>query len=303
MVFLMWATTVQGREMGVLLHISDTHFGSEQPLVVEALVVLAAQQRPDVVVLSGDITQRARPAEFRAAKACVERLGAPVLAIPGNHDIALLDVWTRLSRPYAQFSAAFGVDLEPVYATPDWLVVGVNTTRAWRHRHGEVSARQIERVAGLLASASVGQLRVVVVHQPVAVPQDSERPHLLRGHTEATRAWAAAGADVVLGGHIHLPCALPLNGLARRLWAVQAGTAVSERTRSGVPNSVNILRWDAAAEHRSRSVQARALTEECCLIERWDFCRGEHAFRCMSTTTVVPERPHTAWKPKNTPTR
>lgn len=276
--------------MGVLLHISDTHFGTEQPPVVEALVALAAQQRPDVVVLSGDITQRARPAQFRAAKACVERLGAPVLAIPGNHDIALFDLWARLTRPYARFSAVFGADLEPVHASPDWLVVGVNTTRARRHRHGEVSAAQIERVARLLTSASPRQLRVVVVHQPVAVPLDSERHNLLRGHAQATRAWAAAGADLVLGGHIHLPFTLPLDGLARRLWAVQAGTAVSARTRSGVPNSVNILRWGAATEHGSHSAPARALPDGCCLIERWDFCQRERAFVHTGTATVQPER-------------
>ena len=276
--------------MGVLLHISDTHFGTEQPPVVEALVALAAQQRPDVVVLSGDITQRARPAQFRAAKACVERLGAPVLAIPGNHDIALFDLWARLTRPYARFSAVFGADLEPVHASPDWLVVGVNTTRARRHRHGEVSAAQIERVARLLASASPRQLRVVVVHQPVAVPLASERHNLLRGHAQATRAWAAAGADLVLGGHIHLPFTLPLHGLARRLWAVQAGTAVSARTRSGVPNSVNILRWGAATEHGSHSAPARALPDGCCLIERWDFDQRERAFVHTGTATVQPER-------------
>ena len=276
--------------MGVLLHISDTHFGTEQAPVVEALVALAAQQRPDVVVLSGDITQRARPAQFRAAKACVERLGAPVLAIPGNHDIALFDLWARLTRPYARFSAVFGADLEPVHASPDWLVVGVNTTRARRHRHGEVSAAQIERVARLLASASPRQLRVVVVHQPVAVPLDSERHNLLRGHAQATRAWAAAGADLVLGGHIHLPFTLPLDGLARRLWAVQAGTAVSARTRSGVPNSVNILRWGAATEHGSHSAPARALPDGCCLIERWDFDQRERAFVHTGTATVQPER-------------
>lgn len=276
--------------MGVLLHISDTHFGTEQAPVVEALVALAAQQRPDVVVLSGDITQRARPAQFRAAKACVERLGAPVLAIPGNHDIALFDLWARLTRPYARFSAVFGTDLEPVHASPDWLVVGVNTTRARRHRHGEVSAAQIERVARLLATASPRQLRVVVVHQPVAVPLDSERHNLLRGHDAATRAWAAAGADLVLGGHIHLPFTLSLDGLARRLWAVQAGTAVSARTRSGVPNSVNILRWGAATEHGSHSAPARALPDGCCLIERWDFDQRERAFVHTGTATVQPER-------------
>ena len=276
--------------MGVLLHISDTHFGTEQAQVVEALVALAAQQRPDVVVLSGDITQRARPAQFRAAKACVERLGAPVLAIPGNHDIALFDLWARLIRPYARFSAVFGADLEPVFTSPDWLVVGVNTTRARRHRHGEVSAAQIERVTRLLASASPRQLRVVVVHQPVAVPLDGERPNLLRGHAQATRAWAAAGADLVLGGHIHLPFTLALDGLARRLWAVQAGTAVSARTRSGVPNSVNILRWGAATEHGSHSAPARALPDGCCLIERWDFDQRERAFVHTGTATVQPER-------------
>ena len=276
--------------MGVLLHISDTHFGTEQAPVVEALVALAAQQRPDVVVLSGDITQRARPAQFRAAKACIERLGAPVLAIPGNHDIALFDLWARLTRPYARFSAVFGADLEPVHASPDWLVVGVNTTRARRHKHGEVSAAQIERVARLLASASPRQLRVVVVHQPVAVPLDGERHNLLRGHAQATRAWAAAGADLVLGGHIHLPFTLSLDGLARRLWAVQAGTAVSARTRSGVPNSVNILRWGAATEHGSHSAPARALPDGCCLIERWDFCQRERAFVHTGTATVQPER-------------
>ena len=274
--------------MGVLLHISDTHFGTEQAPVVEALVALAAQQRPDVVVLSGDITQRARPAQFRAARACVARLGAPVLAIPGNHDIALFDLWARLARPYARFSAVFGADLEPVYSTPDWLLVGVNTTRARRHKHGEVSAAQMERVARLLATASPRQLRVVVVHQPVAVPLDSEQPNLLRGHAQATRAWAAAGADLVLGGHIHLPFTLPLDGLARRLWAVQAGTAVSTRTRPGVPNSVNILRWGGAAN--AGSTTSHTPPSGHCLIERWDFCQQKQAFVHTGTTTVQPER-------------
>jgi predicted MPP superfamily phosphohydrolase len=127
--------------MSILLQISDTHFGTEQPQVVEALLALAALQRPELVVLSGDITQRARPAQFRAAKAFVERLGAPVLAIPGNHDIPLFDLWTRLTRPYARYAKVFGADLEPVHSSPDLLLVGVNTTRAWRHKNGEVSAR------------------------------------------------------------------------------------------------------------------------------------------------------------------
>ena len=262
-----------------LLQISDTHFGTEQPPVVEALVALAAQQRPDAVVLSGDITQRARPAQFRAARAFLDRLGTPVLAIPGNHDIALFDLWSRLTRPYARYTAVFGDQLEPVHETPELLVLSVNTTRPWRHQHGEVSAAQIERVARRLAAADARQLRVVVVHQPAAVTLPRDERHRLRGHAEACRAWAAAGADVLMGGHIHLPFALPLPGLARRLCVVQAGTAVSSRVRPEAPNSVNLLRWQPAA------------AEPVCHVERWDCAHGDGAFRRVDTTVLQPSRP------------
>ncbi|WP_374357628.1 metallophosphoesterase, partial [Chitinimonas sp.] len=252
--------------MSTLLHLSDTHFGTERPEVVEALVALAGQIKPELVVLAGDITQRARPAQFAAAKALVERLAAPVLAIPGNHDIGLFDLWARLVCPYARYSRAFGAELEPVHASPELLVIGVNTTRAWRHKHGEVSAAQVERVAGLLAAATAQQSRVVVVHQPAVVTAKADQADRLRGSDAALPIWAAAGADLVLGGHIHLPYVLALPGLPRSMWVVQAGTATSARTRAGVPNSVNIVRWEPAGS-----------AQRCC-IEQWDFSRQEQRF-------------------------
>ena len=275
--------------MSVLLHISDTHFGTERPPVLEALVALAARQRPDLVVLSGDITQRGRPGQFRAAKAFVDRLGAPVLAVPGNHDIALFDLWSRLVRPYARFAKIFGADLEPVHASPDLLVVGVNTTRVWRHMNGEVSAAQVDRVTELLSAASPRQLRLVVVHQPAAVAQAGERAKLLRGHHAALRVWAAAGADLVLGGHIHLPYTLAVEGLARRLWVLQAGTAISSRTRTRVPNSVNILRWGEAPDAQVHPAAPAGQGASCC-IEQWDFAPGAQAFVRTLVNLVQPER-------------
>jgi 3',5'-cyclic AMP phosphodiesterase CpdA len=269
--------------MSILLQISDPHFGTEQAPVVEALAALALRQRPDLLVLSGDITQRALPAQFRAARAFVDRLGAPVLTIPGNHDIPLIDLWSRLFHPYARHRAAFGDDLEPEHSSPDLLVLCVNTTRAYRHENGAVSTRQIERVAARLASASAAQLRVVVVHQPVAVMRAEEVPDRLRGHLAAQQRWSAAGADLVLGGHIHLPYVMALHdpvlkNIQRPLWAVNAGTAVSSRVREGVPNSVNIVRWgrDAAAAH--------------CLIEQWDYAAANRAFERAKVTDVMPER-------------
>jgi len=276
--------------MTVLLQISDTHFGTEQPPVLEALVALAAQQRPDLVVLSGDITQRARPTQFRAAKAFVDRLGAPVLVVPGNHDIALFDLWSRLTRPYARYARAFGANLEPVHASPDLLVIGVNTTRAWRHKNGEVSTAQIDRVTRLLSAASPQQLRLVVVHQPAAVAQPEERANLLRGHDAALRVWSAAGADLVLGGHIHLPYTLAVHGLARRLWVLQAGTAISSRTRPEAPNSVNILRWGEALGAPGDLAQAGAEKVKSCLIEQWDFAPRDQVFVRTVVTPVQPER-------------
>lgn len=274
--------------MSVLLHLSDTHFGTERPQVIEALLALAARERPDLAVLSGDITQRARPAQFRAAKAFVDRLGAPWLAVPGNHDIALIDLWARFARPYARYARAFGADVEPVHASDDLLVVGVNTTRAWRHKHGEVSPLQIDRVAALLRKARPQQLRVVVVHQPAAVCRPEDRRHLLRGHLAALQAWSAAGADLVLGGHIHLPYTLAPSGLPRRLWVVQAGTAVSARTRPGVPNSVNIVRWDGAAGGHGAVAPGAARGD--CVIERWDYAPDAQAFIRAALTRLAPDR-------------
>ncbi len=264
--------------MSVLLHLSDTHFGTEQAAVVEALGTLTQRQRPDVVVLSSDITQRARPAQFRAARSFVERLGAPVLAVLGNHDIPLFDLWARLRRPYARYSAAFGPDLEPVHHSPELLVVCVNTTRPWRHKDGEVSALQIDRVARLVERADSAQLRVVVVHQPMAVTRAEDEPNRLHGHAVALQRWAEAGADLVIGGHIHLPYVLPQQGLARPMWVVQAGTAVSSRVRGGVPNSVNLMRCGADA------------ASGCCRIEQWDYSADAGAFLLAKVIEVRPDR-------------
>ncbi|MDZ7858036.1 metallophosphoesterase family protein [Sphaerotilus sp.] len=264
--------------MSILLQISDTHFGTEQAPVVDALTRIVRQQRPDMLVLSGDITQRARPDQFRAARAFVDSLGVPMLAIPGNHDIPLFDLWTRLRHPYGRYTAAFGTDLEPVHRSPDLLVVCVNTTRPRRHQHGEVSALQVDRVARLLERAESAQLRVVVVHQPVAVTRAEDMPDRLHGHAVAVQRWAEAGADLVMGGHIHLPFVLPLHGLARPLWVVQAGTAVSSRVRDGVPNSVNLLRWGEDA------------APGCCQIEQWDYSAGDQAFLRAKVSEVRPAR-------------
>ena len=263
--------------MTVLLQVSDPHFGTERAEVVEALERFAHALRPDALLLSGDITQRATRAQFAAARAFVTRLRVPsVLAIPGNHDIPLFNLAARLIAPYGRYRHAFGDDLEPTLETADVCVLALNTTRRYRHEDGAVSAAQIEKIAQRFEAAAPAQWRIVVVHQPVAVTREADRTNLLHGRETALRRWAAAGADLVVGGHIHLPFVLPLRerwpGLARPMWAVQAGTAVSNRVRADAGNSVNVIRIGAAAGDAAWACAADSAKRapRRCTVEHWD---------------------------------
>ena len=268
--------------MSLLVQISDPHFGTERQPVVAALTALVRAQKPSVLLLSGDITQRARAHQFAAAARFLGELGVPQrLVIPGNHDIPLFNPIARLCFPYANFARAFGANLEPEHDSPSLLVLCVKTTRRLRHTDGEVSPAQIERVARRLESASPAQLRIVVTHQPVHVIAESDRHDRLHGHAPAVRAWSAAGADLIVGGHIHLPYIRPLSDafpdLPRRTWAVQAGTAVSRRVRGGISNSINMIRHDTAAA-------------EICQVERWDYDEQESVFTRVEAHQLVLDR-------------
>ena len=265
--------------MTSLMQMSDPHFGTAQPVVMQALSRLAKDHKPDVLVLSGDITQRARTAEFAQARAFCDSLGiARLLAIPGNHDIPLFNPLQRLFTPYGRYLAAFGPELEPVVSTPLLHVIGVKTTRRRRHKNGEVSAAQTARVVAELGRAKPAQLRIVVVHQPVHVMHSEDQHDRLRGWEPAVHAWSEAGADIVMGGHIHLPslCDLSarLSGLKRRLWCVQAGTALSTRVRAGNPNSVNLLRYQGPGQSPA------------CQLERWDYQARTGHFECVQSSEL-----------------
>lgn len=271
--------------MSVLLHLSDTHFGTELPDVAAALLRLARAIKPDIAVLSGDVTQRARRGQFADARRFVDALAAPAtLVIPGNHDIPLFNLAARMFYPYANYRDAFGQELAPQFCSEDLLVIGVNTTRPWRHKDGEVSAVQIDHVAQRLQKATPRQLRIVVVHQPLLVIRNSDRANLLHGFRHAAKIWGAAGTDLILSGHIHLPYVRTLHEPSspplRPAWAVSAGTAISRRVREGRPNSVNLIRYDP--KHFPRT----------CVIERLDFNAKSASFMIAETTCLdlAPQR-------------
>lgn len=253
-----------------ILHLSDLHFGTENAAVTEALLRLGKELQPHLYLLSGDITQRARRAQFAAASAFVERLQAPLLAVPGNHDLPLFNLAARLLNPYGNYRRAFGNQLEPELETEQLLVVCVNTSRAARHKDGEVSAAQIRRVEERLRQAHPMQLKVVMMHHPVRAVEETDVDNLLVGRERAVPAWVAAGMDLLLAGHIHLPYQVPLGGShpERRAWAIQAGTGISQRVRGSIPNSVNLIEYAPGSPRR-------------CRLTRWDHAADLNRFTAL----------------------
>lgn len=237
--------------MTTLLHISDTHFGTEIPAVLAALRRQVQAMPVDAIILSGDLTQRARLHQFRACRSFIDAFGqVPLLTVPGNHDISLWCPWERLFTPYRRYQKYFPTDFDRSGVLSMQIngvsLVAVRSTRRYRHVHGELSGRQIDRVGRLLQQAPAEHLKLVVCHQPVHVTDREDEIDLVRGADKAIPVWRAAGADGVLSGHIHQPFIVPIpfakDGFsARPMWAIQTGTTVSKRLRDNYANAFNII--------------------------------------------------------------
>jgi 3',5'-cyclic AMP phosphodiesterase CpdA len=228
-----------------ILHLSDLHFGRERADLVEALLRQARRLAPDLVAISGDLTQRARRRELAAARRFVDALPAPVLVVPGNHDIPGVTP-RRLLTPWRRWLRAFPGSIEPVHQGADFTAVGANSVRIggpyldWSR--GGLDAAQVERLAQRLEAAAPGDLRVLVLHHPLLLTAAGRHRGLVAGAAPALRRLARAGLDLALGGHVHLPYADQVQGVV----VAHAGTGVSDRL-VGVANGFNLVRADRAS--------------------------------------------------------
>jgi 3',5'-cyclic AMP phosphodiesterase CpdA len=225
-------------------HLSDIHFGRIEPATLEPLVAALRRLAPDVVAISGDLTQRARRGQFRAARAYLDRLPGPRLVVPGNHDIPLYDVFSRFARPLSNYRRYVTTDLAPVYADDEIALVGINTARSRTFKRGRVNARQIEAAVRQLID-SRAPTKMVVTHHPFDLPAGHADRELVGRAGMAMQALAEAGVDVFLAGHLHLSSTLHTAARYRLLGhsalVVAAGTATSSRVRGAEKNSFNLL--------------------------------------------------------------
>jgi 3',5'-cyclic AMP phosphodiesterase CpdA len=185
-----------------MLHVSDLHTGSRDELQVEpALRELVNEIRPEVVIASGDLTHRGRPEQHARAAAFLARLGPPVFAVPGNHDIPYTFP-ARFTRPWAAFERCWETT-EPVFASDGLHVVGLNSVQPWRHQSGELRAPALERAAARLAEARPGAFRVAVLHhQLIGAPWRTRKRPVARRNV-VLASLVDAGAELIVSGHIH----------------------------------------------------------------------------------------------------
>lgn len=231
-------------------HISDLHFGRTNPHVVAALVLKLRDLAPDVVVVSGDLTQRARSWQFQEARHFLDALDSPAVIVPGNHDVPLENLFDRFFRPFAKFRRYITEDLSPTFQDEELAIAGINTARSFTRASGWITDPQIEVARRLFCSVNSDVLKIVVTHHPFDIPQTLADKYLLRRSAQAIAALATCQADLYLAGHSHVPFAV----LSERRFTVahhtalivQAGTSLSTRTRS-VPNSFNLIHLDRPA--------------------------------------------------------
>ena len=233
--------------MRTLVHLSDVHFGRVDYALVDPLVEFVNRINPDLVVISGDLTQRARSEQFKEARSFLDRLPRPQIVIPGNHDVPLYNVFARFLTPLDKYRRYITDDLAPFYRDAEIAVVGVNTARSLTFKGGRINAEQIAMVQERMCALDDDVTKIIVTHHPFDLPSGHDEDDLLGRAEMAMQTFATCGADVLLAGHIHLShvghTATRYKVEGHAAIVVQAGTATSTRGR-GEANSFNVLRVD-----------------------------------------------------------
>ncbi|MFL6700048.1 MAG: metallophosphoesterase family protein [Vitreoscilla sp.] len=254
--------------MAVLVHLSDLHFGRVDERLLAPLVTAVEAARPDLVVVSGDLTQRAQVSEFRAARDFLARLPRPRLVVPGNHDVPLYNVVDRFMRPLADFRRFIETDEHPLFVDAELAVIGVNTARSMVVKNGRINERQIAAIRKAFSALPAQVCRVVVTHHPFDVGATMKEADRVGRAALAMRTFAECGVDLLLSGHLHVaysgeyaPSSPVLEGFGAL--AISAGTATSTRVR-GEPNEFNVLRISSSRVE----IERHAWSEQALAFER-----------------------------------
>jgi len=237
-----------------IVHLSDLHFGAHDERLVEAVDWEVDRLKPDLVVISGDFTQRAKTEQFREACKFLEGLrerGHEVLGVPGNHDVPLYDVLRRFLSPLARYRRFIDDTLCPFIELPGVAVLGINTARSMTFKDGRINRDQVDFIGETFARVASDKMRIIVTHHPLfALEVGGEVERAIGRQELALDAVEESGVDMVLAGHAHHASSQDAGELVTRaggVLVVQAGTATSTRVREQEQsfNSIDIAEGSA----------------------------------------------------------
>jgi 3',5'-cyclic AMP phosphodiesterase CpdA len=255
--------------MARIAHLSDVHFGRHVPEIVTAAERWLSELRPDLVIISGDFTQRARRVQYQEAAAFLDRLesaGLKTLAVPGNHDVPLYDVVRRFARPLARYKRYIDEDLCPWFENERLAVLGINTARSLTIKDGRINYEQMHMIREAFHHVPEEKTRILVTHHPLfAMPlgEEGALTKTVGRHESALEAVAEAGVHILLAGHFHRTFAEAARKMVENAGpalVIQAGTATSDRLRQDEQQSFNwiethrndeidlqVIEWDGSA--------------------------------------------------------
>ena len=235
----------------VLAHLTDLHFGEAPEALVEAMRADLLAQRPDAVLVSGDLTLRARPLEFAAAWRFLDSLALPVMAVPGNHDIPARNLFGRFHHPRRGWLASMPASAPSELALPGLSVIGLDTVRRaqWHMDWSAGGVSQARRVAlGIALQARRETRCIVLCHHPMRHPGGMAHRHLPAGAAATLRMLADLGVEALLSGHLHVAALLPGEG------PLQVITPSAFSPRGGRPNGWTLVQVGAGAtRYRTRN--------------------------------------------------
>lgn len=251
---------------------------SAGPAIGRALLKSVNAARADLVVVTGDLVQRAHRFHYRRAKDWLARVHAPLLVVPGNHDLYswMYRPWMRITVPRGRYRRMVGSHVATTWHDPGVSVLGLDSATPWTIQRGRCTPAHVRRMRRHFGGCTAGVARVLAVHHPLVEVNPAFGRDLAKGAEEVALVAAHCGVDLLLFGHWHLSLACAIQVGGRQMVVSLAGTASSDRYRSP-QEGVN-------AYHQIE------VTRSDIVVEEWRFCRADAAFKAASRRTFARQR-------------